>query len=83
MWFANVDHLYFVTEGLKAAEEKGLEPGSDDYKQAVIDGIKAAKVEGVTGTISYSATGDPQKSTLIITFKDGEETIFDTIEPEA
>ena len=77
------DAAAIVTEGLKAAEEKGLEPGSDDYKQAVIDGIKAAKVEGVTGTISYSGTGDPQKSTLIITFKDGEETIFDTIEPEA
>ena len=77
------DAAAIVTEGLKAAEEKGLEPGSDDYKQAVIDGIKAAKVEGVTGTISYSGTGDPQKSTLIITFKDGGETIFDTIEPEA
>lgn len=77
------DAAAIVTEGLKAAEEKGLEPGSDDYKQAVIDGIKAAKVEGVTGTISYNGTGDPQKSTLVITFKDGEETIFDTIEPEA
>lgn len=77
------DAAAIVTEGLKAAEEKKLEPGSDDYKAAVIEGIKNCKVEGVTGTISYSGTGDPQKSTLVITFKDGNETIFDTIEPEA
>ena len=75
------DAAAIVVAGLKAAEEKGGTPGSDDYKQAVIDGIAAAKVEGVTGTISYSGTGDPEKSTLVITFKDGAEEIFDTIEP--
>ncbi len=75
------DAAAIVCAGIQAAEEKGGTPGSDDYKQAVIDGIAAAKVEGVTGTISYSGTGDPQKSTLIITFKDGAEEIFDTIEP--
>ena len=74
------DAAAIVAAGLKAAEEKGGTPGSDDYKQAVIDGIAAAKVEGVTGTISYSGTGDPEKSTLVITFKDGVEEIFDTIE---
>ncbi len=74
------DAAAIVTAGLKAAEEKGGTPGSDDYKQAVIDGIAAAKVDGVTGTISYSGTGDPEKSTLVITFKDGAEEIFDTIE---
>lgn len=40
----------------------------------------SAKVSGVTGEISYSGTGDPVKSTLIITFKDGKEEIFDTID---
>jgi len=38
-------------------------------------------VEGVTGTLSYQGTGDPVKSTLIITFKDGKESIYDTINP--
>ena len=45
-----------------------------------IVGIASAKVSGVTGEISYSGTGDPVKSTLIITFKDGKEEIFDTID---
>ena len=75
------DAAAIVCAGIKAAEEKGGTPGSDDYKQAVIDGIASAKVDGVTGTISYSGTGDPEKSTLVITFKDGAEEIFDTIEP--
>lgn len=45
-----------------------------------IVGIASAKVSGVTGEISYSGTGDPVKSTLIITFKHGKEEIFDTID---
>ena len=67
--------------GLTAAEEAGLEAGSDDYKQAVIDGIFANTVDGVTGSISYEDNGDPVKSSLIITFaEDGSEVTFDTIE---
>lgn len=73
------DAAMIVAAGLKAAEDTGSEVGSDDYKQAVIDGIASGSVEGVTGTISYNGTGDPSKSTLIITFKDGVEDIFDTI----
>lgn len=46
----------------------------------VIVGIASAKVSGVTGEISYSGIGDPVKSTLIITFKDGKEEIFVTID---
>lgn len=75
------DAAAVVAAGLAAAEESGAEPGSDDYKQAVIDGIASCEVKGVTGTISYDGTGDPVKSTLVITFKDGAEEIFDTVEP--
>ena len=74
------DAAAIVAAGLEAAEEKGATAGTDDYLQAVIDGIASCKVEGVTGTISYSGTGDPQKSTLVITFKDGAEEVFDTID---
>lgn len=74
------DAAMTVAAGLEKAEESGAEPGSDEYKQAVIDGIASGTVEGVTGTISYDGTGDPVKSTLIITFKDGKEEIFDVIE---
>lgn len=74
------DAAMLVAEGLKAAEESGAEAGSDDYKQAVIDGIAGGSVDGVTGKISFEGTGDPKKSTLIITFEDGAEKVFKTFE---
>ena len=75
------DAAMVLAGGLTAAEEVGLEAGSDDYKQAVIDGIFANTVDGVTGSISYEDNGDPVKSSLIITFaEDGSEVTFDTIE---
>ena len=75
------DAAMVLAGGLTAAEEAGLKAGSDDYKQAVIDGIFANTVDGVTGSISYEDNGDPVKSSLIITFaEDGSEVTFDTIE---
>ena len=75
------DAAMVLANGLAAAEESGLEPGSEDYKQAVIDGIASGTVEGVTGSISYEGTGDPIKSSLIITFaEDGTEETFEVLE---
>ena len=75
------DAAMVLANGLAAAEEAGLEPGSEDYKQAVIDGIASGTVEGVTGSISYEGTGDPVKSSLIITFaEDGAEETFEVLE---
>ena len=75
------DAAMVLAEGLAAAEEAGLEAGTDEYKQAVIDGIAAGTVEGVTGSISYEGTGDPVKSSLIITFaEDGAEETFQVLE---
>ena len=75
------DAAMVLANGLAAAEEAGLEPGSEDYKQAVIDGIASGTVEGVTGSIAYEGTGDPVKSSLIITFaEDGTEETFEVLE---
>lgn len=75
------DAAMVLAAGLTAAEEAGLEAGTDEYKQAVIDGIAAGTVEGVTGSISYEGTGDPVKSSLIITFaEDGAEETFQVLE---
>lgn len=75
------DAAMVLAEGLTAAEEAGLEAGSDEYKQAVIDGVASGTVEGVTGSISYEGTGDPVKSSLIITFaEDGAEETFQVLE---
>lgn len=75
------DAAMVLAAGLTAAEEAGLEAGTDEYKQAVIDGIAAGTVDGVTGSISYEGTGDPVKSSLIITFaEDGTEETFQVLE---
>ena len=75
------DAAMVLAGGLTAAEEAGLEPGSEEYKQAVIDGIADGTVEGVTGSIAYEGTGDPVKSSLIISFnEDGSEYTFEVLE---
>ena len=75
------DAAMVLANGIKAAEEAGLEAGTDEYLQAVIDGIASGTVQGVTGSISYEGTGDPVKSSLIITFaEDGAEETFEILE---
>ena len=47
--------------GLQAAEDAGLEAGSDEYKQAVIDAIKTMDgVKGITGTYSFDSDNNPK-----------------------
>ena len=78
------DAAMVLAGGIAAAEEAGLEAGSDEYLQAVIDGIASGSVEGVTGTIAYEGTGDPVKSSLVLTFaEDGSEEVFETIDASA
>ena len=72
-----------TTSCIETVEKDGKAAyGSDDYKQAVVDAIASGTAQGVTGDISYSGTGDPVKSTLIITFKDGAQEVFKTVEGE-
>ncbi len=66
------DAALVVCEGLKAAEEAGLEAGSDEYKQAVIDAIKNGSFEGVTGSFTYDDHNDPVKTAAILSFEDGK-----------
>ena len=57
--------------GLEAAEAAGLEAGTDEYKQAVIDGIKNGEIKGVTGTFTFDDHNDPVKTAAILTFEAG------------
>ena len=57
---------------IKAAEEQGLEAGSDEYKQAVIDAIAGGTIEGITGTFTFDEHHNPVKSTAILTYVDGK-----------
>ena len=60
-----------VVYGVQAAEDAGLEAGTDEYKQAVIDGIKNGTIEGITGTFTFDEHNNPVKSTAILTYVDG------------
>ena len=67
-------------DAIRRVEEGGARPSETEaYRAGIIDAIATGHVEGVTGAISFEGTGDPVKSTLIITFENGVEKIFDTI----
>ena len=66
------DAAMTVCGGLQAAEDAGLEAGTDEYKQAVIDGIKNGTFEGVTGTFTFDDHNDPVKTAAILSFENGE-----------
>ena len=69
------DACLLLTIGLQAAEDAGLEAGSEEYKQAVIDAIKNVQgVEGITGTYSFDEFNNPIKSAAIIELKGGQES---------
>lgn len=71
------DASLIMTEGLKAAEKKGLKAGTAEYKQEVIDTIKAVKnLEGITGSYVFNETNDPVKSVAVIKVANGAE-VFD------
>ena len=66
------DAAMTVVYGIKAAEDAGLEAGSDEYKQAVIDAIAGGTIEGITGTFTFDEHHNPVKSTAILTYVDGK-----------
>lgn len=68
------DAAMIMCEGLKAAEEKGLTAGSDEYKQAVIDAIKGMSgTPGITGDYSFDQYNNPIKPVAIIELTGGDE----------
>ena len=62
------DAAMTVVYGIKAAEEQGLDAGSDEYKQAVIDAIAGDTIEGITGTFTFDEHHNPVKQTAILCF---------------
>ncbi len=68
------DAAMLMCRALEAAENAGLEAGTDEYKQAVIDALAATNgVEGVTGTYAFDEYNNPIKSAAIIELVGGEE----------
>ena len=56
------DAAMTVVYGIKAAEEQGLEAGSDEYKQAVIDAIAGGTIEGITGYLYLDEHTTPSRA---------------------
>jgi len=68
------DAAMVMCKGIEAAEEQGLTPGSDEYKQAIIDTIDAMdNVQGITGAYTFNETNDPVKSVAVIECTGGQE----------
>lgn len=77
------DAAMVLCNALKVVEEKGgMTPGSDAYKQAVIDAIrdKSADVKGITSPDGYTfdAKNNPVKPVVMIKLANGVEA-FDRI----
>ncbi|MBC5582439.1 ABC transporter substrate-binding protein [Anaerofilum sp. BX8] len=68
------DAAKLMLAALGAAEDQGLEAGSDEYKAAVIDALKATDgVEGVTGSYKFDEFNNPIKSAAMMQLQNGEE----------
>lgn len=70
------DAAWILCDAIAAAENAGAEYGSEEYKQAVVDAMKATDKEYVTGHVSYDEHNDPQKTAAIINITDGEEKFW-------
>ncbi len=73
------DAAMLIVNGLKYAESKGLKTGSEDYRLAVIDGIKnhSEGVDGVTSDgYTFDAKNNPIKQAFMIKIVDGKTTFI-------
>jgi branched-chain amino acid transport system substrate-binding protein len=62
-----------LLDAIKSAEDKGLETGSDDYKAAIIDGMKNTTSVGITSKYAYDEHNNPIKDAVIIKLENGQE----------
>ena len=68
------DAAMLMCTAIKAAEDKGLTAGTDEYKQAVIDAMASSDgVPGITGSYRFDSSNNPIKDVAIIEVKDGAE----------
>ncbi len=66
------DAAMILLAAVEAAEAQGLEAASEEYKQAVVDSMKATDMECVTGHVTYNEFNDPEKTAVIINITGGE-----------
>ena len=70
------DAAWILCDAIAKAESSGKAYGSAEYKQAIIDAMKATNSDYVTGHVSYDDHNDPQKTAAIINIVGGEEKFW-------
>lgn len=69
------DAAMILVEAIIVAEESGEAAGSDEYKQEIIDAMKATDgLEGLTGSFKFDENNNPIKSASMMVLTDGVET---------
>lgn len=70
------DAAWILCDAIAEAEAAGVEHGSDEYSQAIIDAMAATDSDYVTGHISYDDHNDPQKTAAILNIVGGAEEFW-------
>lgn len=68
------DAAMLMCNALKAADDKGLTPGTAEFQAAVVEAMAATTdVVGITGTYNFDAQNNPIKSAAILQLQSGAE----------
>ena len=68
------DAAMLMVNAISAAEEQGLEAGTEEYMAAVVEAMAATDgLEGVTGTYKFDEFNNPIKSAAMMQLQNGEE----------
>ncbi len=68
---------YDAVYAIKAAMEKsGAVPTDSDFNEKMIAAMTEIEVEGVTGTMTWDKSGEPDKTAYIVQIKDGKYVEF-------
>lgn len=70
------DAAMILLAAVEQAEAQGLEAGSDEYKQAIIDTMDATDMDCITGHVTYDEFNNPEKTAVIIKVEAGEATFW-------
>ncbi len=62
------DAVYAIVEAFKTA---GVEPDTDGFNEAMVKAMTEITVVGTTGTMTWTAEGEPDKNASAVVIKDG------------
>ena len=65
------DAAMIMAAAIEKAEASGAKAGSDDYRQAIIDAMKATDMDCVTGHVTFNEYNNPEKTAAIINITGG------------